>query len=74
MKLQATDTIHVSSVKADNIVGGEEFEVGDAEGKSLVERGLAVMAGAAKAAPAARNKMAAPPANKAAAARRRKAK
>jgi hypothetical protein len=64
MKLKATDTIHVSSVKADNILEGEQFEVSDAEGARLVERGLAVHVKAAakpsnKKAPASANKAAA---------------
>ena len=41
MKLKAKDTLHVSSVKPDNIQPNEEFEINDADGKSLVERGLA---------------------------------
>jgi hypothetical protein len=64
MKLKATDTIHVSSVQADNILAGEQFEVSDAEGKSLVDRGLAVEV---KAAAKAQNKMASSPSNKRAA-------
>lgn len=41
MKLKANDTLHVSSVKADNILQGEQFEVADNVGKLLVDRGLA---------------------------------
>lgn len=41
MKLKAKDTLHVSSVKADNIAPGEVFEVSDDMGRQLVERGLA---------------------------------
>lgn len=44
MKLKATDTIHVSSVKSDNILAGEKFDVSEVEAKSLIERGLAVKA------------------------------
>lgn len=59
MKLYASDTLHVSSVKAENLLPGEEFEVSDADGEQLIKRGLA-----SKSAPA--NKMAPAPANKAA--------
>lgn len=41
MKLKAKDTLHISSVKPDNILPGEEFEIDDAGGKSLIDRGLA---------------------------------
>ncbi len=41
MKLKANDTLHVSSVKADNILRGEQFEVANNVGKELVDRGLA---------------------------------
>ena len=41
MKLKANDTLHVSSVKADNIAPGEVFEVDENAGKHLVARGLA---------------------------------
>jgi hypothetical protein len=60
MKLKAKDTLHISSVKADNLVKGEEFEVSDAEGKQLIERGLAVKVSAPRAAA----KKAAAPSNK----------
>ncbi len=63
MKLKALDTLHISSVKSENIAPGETFEVSDADGKSLIDRGLAV---AAKAAAKPKNKMAAAPGNKAA--------
>lgn len=73
MKLKAKDTIHVSSVRADPIRAGETFEVNDSEGRQLVDRGLAtkVVEPKAKKAPAAKNKMAAAPANKAAGRKRR---
>jgi hypothetical protein len=45
MKLKAKDTLHVSSVKADNLVPGEEFEVPDDVGHQFVERGLAIRVG-----------------------------
>jgi hypothetical protein len=79
MKLKAKDTLHVSSVKADNLLPGEEFEVSDDMGRQLIERGVAAeVKGGAKATepPAAKaeitplNKMSAPPANKAAAKRK----
>lgn len=41
MKLKANDTVHISSVQADNLQPGDEFEINDADGQSLVERGLA---------------------------------
>jgi hypothetical protein len=62
MKLKALDTLHISSVKSDNIAPNERFEVSDADGKSLIERGLAVEV---KAERKASNKMAAAPGNKA---------
>lgn len=61
MKLKANDTLFISSVKSENILPGEEFEVSDAEGKRLIDRGLAV-----KAAKPPSNKMKQAPANKAA--------
>lgn len=53
MKLKAKDTLFISSVSSENILPGATFEVSDAEGKRLIERGLAT-----KAAAAPRNKMA----------------
>lgn len=67
MRLKAKDTMHVSSVKADNLVKGEEFDVSDAEGKQLIQRGLAEKVKAppaAKRAAAPANKKAAAPSNK----------
>ena len=58
MKLKALDTIHISSVGPDNILPGGHFEVSDADGESLISRGLAVAV-----------KADAPPANKASAKR-----
>ncbi|WP_441280512.1 hypothetical protein [Tardiphaga sp. 862_B3_N1_1] len=52
MKLKANDTLHVSSVKADNILPGEEFEVSDDFGRQMVERGLAVEVSGGKTAKA----------------------
>ncbi len=49
MKLKAHDTLHVSSVRADNIKPGEEFEVSDDFGRQFVERGLATEVVAAAA-------------------------
>lgn len=71
MKLKANDTLHISAVKADNILPGETFEVSEAEGKSLVDRGLA---SEVKAAPKPANKMAKAPANKAGGRAKAKAK
>ena len=77
MKLKANDTLHVSSVKAENILPGEEFEVSDDFGRQMVERGLATeVSGSKKPAPQTEevqmpkadapplNKMDAPPSNK----------
>lgn len=77
MKLKANDTLHVSSVKADNLAPGEEFEVSDDMGRQLLDKGLvtevkgkakaeqtAKSEPAAKAEPAILNKMEAAPANK----------
>lgn len=71
MRVIANDTLHVSSVKADNLLPGEEFEVSDDQGRQLVERGVATeVKGGATEPPAAKaeiaplNKMIAPPANK----------
>jgi hypothetical protein len=69
MKLKANDTLHVSSVKADNLAPGEEFEVSDDFGRQLVERGLATEV--KSDAPVA-NKKEADPANKSAKPRRAK--
>lgn len=65
MKLKAKDTLHVSSVKADNIAPGETFEVSDDMGRQLVERSLAAEVKAAKADAAPSNKMESAPSNKA---------
>lgn len=69
MKLRALDTLLVSSVKSDNLKPNEEFEIDDAAGAKLVERGYAVEVKAAKK---AANKMAKAPANKAAGGRVKK--
>ena len=69
MKLKANDTLHISAVKADNLAPGEVFEVDDATGKELVDRGLATET---KAAAPVENKMEAAPANKAAPKRKAK--
>ncbi len=69
MKLKANDTLHVSSVKADNLLPGEEFEVSDDIGRQLVDMGRATEVkgkAAAKSEPAApENKAEPPPENKA---------
>lgn len=65
MKLRANDTLHISSVQADNLVKGDVFELPDAEAASLIERGLATEVDAAKAAKPVANKMAPAPKNKA---------
>jgi hypothetical protein len=74
MKLKANDTLLISSVKSDNILPGEQFEISDERGRDLVERGLAteVKTPAKKKAATSRNKMAAAAANKSGARRRSK--
>lgn len=61
MKLKANDTLFISSVSSENILPGGTFEVSDAEGERLIERGLASRVKAAakpknKMKPAASNK------------------
>jgi hypothetical protein len=73
MKLKANDTLLISSIKSDNILPGETFEVSDERGRDLVDRGLATeVKPTAKKAAAPKNKMATPPANKAGGRRRAK--
>ncbi len=64
MKLKANDTLHVSSVKADNLLTGEIFEVEDSIGEDLIKRKLASQvaddAQPGAPAPAAANKGTAP--------------
>ena len=59
-RMKALDTLHVSSVRPDNILAGEEFDVNDEAAKQLEARGLAKMLGASP-----RNKMVQEPKNKA---------
>lgn len=73
MRLKAKDTMHVSSVGAENLRRDEEFDVSDSEGKELIARGLATkVGGAAKKAAAPANKMKAAPTNKAITSAKRK--
>lgn len=65
VKMIAADTLHISSVRAHNLVAGEEFEVSSHIADDLEARGLARRVVVQKAAPAPANKMAEPPANKA---------
>jgi hypothetical protein len=65
MKLKALDTIAVTSVKPENILRGETFDVDADVGKSLIARGLAVSVGEKATAPS-KNKAAKPARNKAA--------
>lgn len=68
MRLRAYDTVHVSSVKSENLRPGEEFEVPDADGEVLLKAhpGLfAIVEG--KSAPAPANKAEPEPENKEAA-------
>jgi hypothetical protein len=39
--MKATDTLHISSVKSDNLLPGEQFEVSGAVADDLEARGLA---------------------------------
>lgn len=67
MRVKANDQLHVSSVQAAAFKKGEEFDVSDAEGEELLDKGLvtkvaaprapAARKPAAKKAPAAKNKM-----------------
>lgn len=66
MKVKAKDQLHVSSVRSEVIRPGEEFEVSQRVGKSLVDRGLVteVRASRVKKARAPSNKQAPAPDNK----------
>lgn len=67
VRMKAVDTLHVSSVKADNLRPGEEFEAPQYVADDLEARGLATRVREAKAEPdALENKMEPAPANKAA--------
>lgn len=69
MRLRAKDQIHISSVQADSLQPGQEFEVADAAGAELLKRHPATfeeISEAVKAEPAPENKAeSAAPANKA---------
>lgn len=61
MKLIAKDTLRMAAATPRRVVKGDAFEINDAEGEALVERGLAEKqadAPANKAAPAPKNKAA----------------
>lgn len=45
--MKAVDTLHISAVKPDNILPGEEFEVPGHTADDLEKRGLATRVGAA---------------------------
>lgn len=67
--MKAVDTLHISSVKADSLQPGEEFEVSGHIAEDLEKRGLAERVGEQaeqKADEVSENKMEAAPANKAA--------
>ncbi len=72
MRLKANDTLHVSAVKADNILPGEEFDVSDDFARQLIEKGLATEMKGEKSAAPVENKMEDEPANKASKPRRGK--
>lgn len=61
--MKARDSFHASGVGT--VHAGKEFEVHDALGKDLQDRGLADVVGGAKAEPTPQNKVAPAPANKA---------
>lgn len=69
MKLRAYDTVHVSSVRSENLRPGEEFEISDAAGADLLKAHPGLFAvvsrdAGQKAAPAPQNKAEPAPANK----------
>lgn len=71
MRLKALDQIHISAVQADSLRPGQEFEVGDDLGATLLKAKPAVFAQlpdlpAEKAAPEPLNKAEPAPPNKAA--------
>lgn len=41
MLMKALDTLHVSAVGPDNILAGQTFEIAEADGEILRQRGLA---------------------------------
>lgn len=71
MKLKALDQIHISSVQADSLRPGQEFEVSDDLGEKMLKslpgrlEQVAESAAAAKAEQAPQNKAEDPPENKA---------
>lgn len=69
MKLYATDQVSISSVQADTLRPGQEFEVSDEFGKELLAKLPGAISkdppSAQKAAPAPKNKAQPRPANKA---------
>ena len=65
VRMQAGDTMHVSSVGPENIAAGDQFEVSEVEAKQLEQRGLAKRVGAKMEKTVAANKMEPAPANKA---------
>jgi hypothetical protein len=67
MKLYATDQVSISSVQADTLKPGQEFEVSDSRGKELLKtlpHAVSDKAPKGKAEPAPKNKAEAPPKNK----------
>jgi hypothetical protein len=72
MRLRAYDTVHVSSVQAENIRPGQEFEISDSAGDDLLKAHPSLFAVVSrdapeeKAAPAPENKAEPAPENKAA--------
>lgn len=51
MILKALDTLHISSVRSNNLLAGQTFELDDHFGRQLIERGLALEVGNAEPAP-----------------------
>ena len=73
MRLRTKDQLHISSVRADTLRPGEEFEVSDSHGEELLkahpkllQRVSGPSVAAVKAQPAPGNKAEFPPLNKAA--------
>ncbi len=66
MKVKAIDTLHISSVKDENIAPGDEFDIADDVGKQLLDRKLVEEVKGNKAEAAPQNKMDAAPVNKSA--------
>lgn len=65
IRMKATDTLHMSAVRAGNIAPGEEFEVSSPTADDLEKRGLAKRVSAKAAAPVENKDEGDAPANRA---------